>query len=101
MSQMKSRPFIPAEVVRSFLELAQDSIALFNTDGVLEYCNPAHEQMFGYSAKELTGYSPGDRRAGGRCEEAETGPEEQENTDRGRRWFFLSLPGKPPPEIQS
>ncbi len=53
MPQKKSRPFLPSDAIQSYLEMTQDSIALFSLDGVLEYFNPAHERMFGYGAGEL------------------------------------------------
>ncbi|KPL13336.1 MAG: hypothetical protein AMS26_14830 [Bacteroides sp. SM23_62] len=45
------------EVIQSYLDLLEESISLFSLDGRVEYCNPAHENMFGYTAEELAGLS--------------------------------------------
>ena len=55
MSQKKSSPILPADLIQSYLDLLEESISLFSLDGTVEYCNPAHEKMFGYTADELIG----------------------------------------------
>ena len=56
MSQRKSKPILPADLlIQSYLDLLEESISLYNLDGIVEYCNPAHEKMFGYTADELIG----------------------------------------------
>ena len=55
MSQKKSKPILPADLIQSYLDLLEESISLYSLDGTLEYCNPAHEKMFGYTADELIG----------------------------------------------
>ncbi|MEE9460502.1 MAG: PAS domain S-box protein, partial [Bacteroidales bacterium] len=46
---------MPADLIQSYLDLLEESISLYSLDGTVEYCNPAHEKMFGYTADELIG----------------------------------------------
>jgi PAS domain S-box-containing protein len=55
MSGKKSRTFLPPEAIHSYLDLTKESIALLNMEGIVTYCNPAFEQMFGYRSEELAG----------------------------------------------
>lgn len=51
----KSAPTLPPEIIRAYLEASQDCISLLSPKGIIEYCNPAHEKVFGYVPGELTG----------------------------------------------
>ena len=42
-------------MIQSYLDLLEESVCLYSLDGIVEYCNPAHEKMFGYTADELIG----------------------------------------------
>jgi PAS domain S-box-containing protein len=55
MFSAKSKPMLPDDVIQSYLDLLEESVCLYSLDGKVEYCNPAHEQIFGYSADELIG----------------------------------------------
>jgi len=55
MSEKKSNPILPVDLIQSYLDHLEESVCLYNLDGRVEYCNPAHKKMFGYSAEELIG----------------------------------------------
>ncbi len=55
MSEKKSNPILPDDLIQSYLDLLEESVCLYNLEGRVEYCNPAHVEMFGYSADELIG----------------------------------------------
>lgn len=60
MSRKESALNIHIDALQSYLDQLGDSVCLYSLDGVVEYCNPAHEQMFGYKADELIGLAPKD-----------------------------------------
>ncbi len=55
MSEKISNPILPDDLIQSYLDLLEESVCLYNLDGRVEYCNPAHVEMFGYPADELIG----------------------------------------------
>jgi len=55
MAEKKSNPILPVDLIQSYLDLLEESVCLYNLEGRLEYCNPAHVEMFGYPADELIG----------------------------------------------
>ncbi len=55
MSQKKSKPVLTVDLIQAYLDLLEESVCLYSLDGRVEYCNPAHVKMFGYSADELIG----------------------------------------------
>ena len=57
MAAKKATSLLPEEVIRYYLDLLAESICLFSLDGIVEYCNPAHQKMLGYTADELIGLS--------------------------------------------
>jgi PAS domain S-box-containing protein len=55
MPGSKHKPLLPPDVMEAYLELSKDCIAMYNLDGVLEYCNPANLKVFGYGQEDLCG----------------------------------------------
>ena len=55
MSKNETGPKLTADTIHSYLDQLEDSVCLYSLEGIVEYCNPAHEKMFGYSADELIG----------------------------------------------
>ena len=55
MSEKKSNPILPVDLIQSYLDLLEESVCLYSLDGTVEYCNPAHEKLYGYNADELIG----------------------------------------------
>ncbi len=55
MSEKKSMPILSIDLIQSYLDLLEESVCLYNLDGKVEYCNPAHKKMLGYTAEELVG----------------------------------------------
>lgn len=55
MSEKKSTLIFPSDLIQSYLDLLEESVCLYSLDGIVEYCNPAHERMFGYMPGELIG----------------------------------------------
>jgi len=49
-----STPLIP-DLVRTYLDGSPDCISILNPEGILEYCNPAHEKVFGYWPGDMVG----------------------------------------------
>jgi len=48
-------PFLPPEMINSFLENFDDCICLISPEGIVDYCNPAYTKVFGYSPEEIVG----------------------------------------------
>ncbi len=55
MSKNETGPNLTADTIHSYLDQLEDSVCLYSLEGNVEYCNPAHEKLFGYSADELIG----------------------------------------------
>jgi PAS domain S-box-containing protein len=55
MSPKKTTSDLPVELIYSYLDQLEESISLYSLDGIVTYCNPAHEKMLGYTAEELVG----------------------------------------------
>ena len=55
MPANKPKSALPPDVMEAYLNLSKDCIAIYNLEWILDYCNPANLEVFGYGPDELCG----------------------------------------------